>query len=217
MGMRNQGTHRTRRRTWLQDESARRTTDIAAAIARHSRRRTLHLRDCQRRISYNAFSPRSPFNLPVPPAAHWRPSDVTVRSGSWLQPMKPKASTAKKIAAFRMPPYTRRPICSQLGCLVLALAVLTLPLAGIRFERAPILTPIATELVPLATSLQSPPSSPVDLPSLLAPARLVLGPLPSAVFGPNADSKGLIHNLTSFGFPDSRPIDIPNGRSPPSA
>ncbi len=115
-----------------------------------------------------------------------------------------------------MSPYTRRSICSQLGCLVLALAVLALPLAGISIERAPILTPLATELVPLGMSLQSPPSSHLDLPSFLAPARLVIGPLPSAALGPNADSKGRIRNLTSLGSPDSRPIDIPNGRSPPS-
>jgi hypothetical protein len=100
--------------------------------------------------------------------------------------------------------------------LVLTLAVLALPLAAIRFERAPILTPLATELVPLGTSLQSPPSDPLDLPLFLAPARLVLGFLPSAGFGPNAESKGQIRNLTSLGFPDSRAIDIPNGRSPPS-
>src|SRR6266852_3155120 len=72
--------------------------------------------------------------------------------------MKPKASAARKIAAFRMPPYIRRPICSQLGFLLLGLTVLALPLAGIRVERAPILTPLATELVPLGTSLQSPAS-----------------------------------------------------------
>jgi|HubBroStandDraft_1064217.scaffolds.fasta_scaffold129627_3 hypothetical protein len=112
--------------------------------------------------------------------------------------------------------YTRRLVCSQLGCLLLALAVLALPLAGVRIERAPILTPLATELVPLGTSLQSPPSSHFALPSFLAPTRLDLAPLPSVVFGPNADSKGQIRNLTSFGFPDSRTIDLPNGRSPPS-
>lgn len=94
--------------------------------------------------------------------------------------------------------------------------MLALPLAGIRFDRAPLLTPLAAELVPLGTSLQSPPSGPLDLPSLLAPARLVLGLLPSADFEPNADCKGQIRNLTSLGFPDSRAIDIPNGRSPPS-
>jgi hypothetical protein len=115
-----------------------------------------------------------------------------------------------------MPPYTRRPIGSQLGFLLIALTVLALPLAGIKIERAPILTPLATELVPLGTSLQSPPSTHLDLPSFLAPSRLVLGPLPSAIFGTHSDGKGRIHNLTSFGFSDSHAIDIPNGRSPPS-
>jgi hypothetical protein len=115
-----------------------------------------------------------------------------------------------------MPPYTRRPIRSQLGFLVLALTVLALPLAGTRVERAPILTPLATELVPLGTSLESPPITRLDLPSFLAPARLVLGPLPSAIFGTNAESKGRIHNLTNLGFLELRALDIPNGRSPPS-
>jgi hypothetical protein len=82
-----------------------------------------------------------------------------VRSGSLLQLMKPKASAGKKIAAFRMSPYTRDSIHSQLCCLALTLVLLALPLAGIRIERAPILNPLATELVPLGTSLQ-PPISP---------------------------------------------------------
>jgi hypothetical protein len=130
--------------------------------------------------------------------------------------MKPKASAAKKIAAFRMPSYTRHSICSQLYCLALTVVLLALPLAGIRIERAPILTPLATELVPLGTSLQSPPASLFHLSSFAAPARLVLGPLPSAAFAANADSDGQIQNIASLGFPDSRAIDIPNGRSPPS-
>jgi len=56
--------------------------------------------------------------------------------------------------------------------LVLTLALLAFPLAGTKPERAPILIPLATQLVPLGTSLQSPPSSHLDLPSFLAPARL---------------------------------------------
>jgi hypothetical protein len=115
-----------------------------------------------------------------------------------------------------MPPYTQRPIRSQLGFLVLALTVLALPLAGIKVERAPILTPLATDLVPLGTSLQSPPSGSPDLPSFLAPSRLVLGPLPSMIFGTHGDGRGRIHNLTNLGFLELRALDIPNGRSPPS-
>jgi hypothetical protein len=98
--------------------------------------------------------------------------------------------------------------------LVLALTVLALPLAGIKVECAPILTPLATELVPLGTSLQSPAKGSPHLPSLLAPSRLVLAP--SAIFATNADRKGRIHNLTNLGFPELRALDIPNGRSPPS-
>jgi hypothetical protein len=101
--------------------------------------------------------------------------------------------------------------------LVLTLAVLALPMAGIAQERAPILTPLATELVPLGTSLQSPPAGRLHPPSFLAPGRLVLGPLRSASFRPNAHSSGRIRGITSPGFPDSHAIDIPNGRSPPSS
>jgi hypothetical protein len=115
-----------------------------------------------------------------------------------------------------MSSYSGHPIRSQLGCLVLALAVLALPLAGIRFERARVLVPLATELVPLGTSVQLPASNQLDLPSFLVPTRLLLGPLPFAVFGLNAGSNGRIRNLISLGFSDSRAIDIPNGRSPPS-
>jgi hypothetical protein len=112
--------------------------------------------------------------------------------------------------------YNRRLFRAQLACLVLALALLALPLTGITVDRTPILTPLATELVPLGTSLQSPPSSPFLPTSFMAPARLVLGPLPSAVFEAGPDSKGRLRKNTSHTFPDSRAIEIPNGRSPPS-
>jgi len=130
--------------------------------------------------------------------------------------MKLKASAARKIAAFRMPLYSRRSICSQLYCLTLTLALLALPLAGTKVERAPILTPLATELVPLGASLQSPPTNLLYLTSFAAPARLFLGPLPSAAFAWNADSDGRVQNITSSGFVESRATDSPNGRSPPS-
>src|ERR1700674_1190171 len=125
--------------------------------------------------------------------------------------MKPKASTARKIEAFRMAPYTARLTCSQLGCLVLTLALLALPLAGTAQEPAPILIPLATELVPLGTSLESPPAGHFSQPSFVAPARLVLGPPPISAFGPNAGSKGRTSNITSLGFPDSCAKDLPHG------
>jgi len=98
----------------------------------------------------------------------------------------------------------------------MAVALLALPLAGISIQRAPILTPLVTTLVPLGTAVQSPPSGHLDLPSLLAPARLVLGRLPPAVFEPNADGDSRIHNLPSFGLPESPSVEVPHGRSPPS-
>jgi len=96
------------------------------------------------------------------------------------------------------------------------LALLALPLAGIRMERAPILTPLPTELVPLGTSLESPPAPHLHLPSFVAPTRLVLGPLPSAAFAANADSDGQAQDVASRAFPDSGARDSPHGRSPPS-
>ena len=102
-----------------------------------------------------------------------------------------------------MSPYTRRSIVAQLYCLALTLALLALPLAGIVPEHAPILTPLATELVPLGTSLQLPPTNPFHLPSLEAPARLVLGPSPSPAIALNPDSDGRLQKVASRGFSDS--------------
>jgi hypothetical protein len=130
--------------------------------------------------------------------------------------MNPKASATRKIAAFRMLPYTRRVFRPQLGCLVLTLILLALPLAVTTQERAPILVPLAIELVPLGTDLQSPPASLSHLPSLVAPARLVLGPLPWAVFVLNPDTGAPLQNIMGPGFPDSSATDCPHGRSPPS-
>ena len=100
--------------------------------------------------------------------------------------------------------------------MILALALLALPLAGIRVERTPILTPLATELVPLGTSLQSPPYTDFHPPLLAAPTRIVLGLFFSIVFSPNPDPDGRVQNLASPGFPDSGAVDSPHGRSPPS-
>jgi hypothetical protein len=83
--------------------------------------------------------------------------------------------------AFRISPYSARAICSQLFCLALTLLIAALPLAGLKLERAPILTPSGEEPVPLDTSLQLPSGSSFHLPSLETSGRLVLGPLPSLV------------------------------------
>jgi len=100
--------------------------------------------------------------------------------------------------------------------LAVALALLALPLAGTKAQATPILAPLATDLVPLGTSVQAPPAILSPLPSLVAPARLVLGPLPSAVFAPTPKRGDRLQHLTSRGFTTSGAIDSPNGRSPPS-
>jgi len=115
-----------------------------------------------------------------------------------------------------MPLYILRSACSQLGCLVLTLALLAFPLAGTKPEHAPILIPLATHLVPLGASLQSPSGSPFQLPSFLAPGRLVLGPLPSPPLAPNLYSDSRLH-ITSHVFRYPGATDRPNCRSPPSA
>ena len=99
---------------------------------------------------------------------------------------------------------------------MLTLALLAFPLAGIRIERAPILTSLATELVPLGTSLRSPLDSPIHVPSFVVAAKLVLGPLPSAALEANVDGNGRIQSIASPCFPDSDSIGSPLGRSPPS-
>jgi hypothetical protein len=84
--------------------------------------------------------------------------------------------------------------------LALALALIALPSAGMRAERAPILTPLATELVPLGMSLQAPPASLLHVPSFVAAAKLVLGPLPAALEA-NPDGNGRLQNIASLGLP----------------
>jgi len=129
--------------------------------------------------------------------------------------MKLKASITKKIAAFRMSLYTPRKSGSQLGIFVLAFALLALPLAGVRIERVPLLTPLVTELTPLGASLQAPPANLFRLSNLVAPAKLVLGLLPSVVCTANAASTGRIQIVSSIDVVDSLTLDSPNGRSPP--
>jgi hypothetical protein len=92
--------------------------------------------------------------------------------------------------------------------------MLALPLAGIKPKRTPILIPLTTHLVPLDRSLQPPAGGNFQLPSLLGPGRLVLGPPTSPALAQNLHSDRF--HITSLGFRDRGEIDRPNGRSPPS-
>ena len=101
--------------------------------------------------------------------------------------MKTKAGSAvKKIAAFRMsslypsfnPLSTSYCLAPDAGIARASIGRYPVP------EHAPILTPLATAArARPGTNLHSPPSNHLDLRPFLAPSRLVLGPLPSAVFG----------------------------------
>jgi hypothetical protein len=132
--------------------------------------------------------------------------------------MKRKAGVVQAIAVFRTALFIPHSICSQLACLILALSLLMLPYrGGVRVHQDPtILTPLTADLVPLGTSLEFPPSSTTNLPSFLAPARLVLGPLPAAVIGPNAEGNNQLRSFFCSGFREWRAPDSSNGRSPPS-
>src|SRR5262249_55693628 len=91
--------------------------------------------------------------------------------------MEPRASALSRIAAQRMSPYIGRYRRSQLSCLILALAVLSLPLSGGKRAAEPILVPLATRLVPLGPGLEAPQSPPLHLPESAAPIKIVCGPL----------------------------------------
>src|SRR5215472_620067 len=94
--------------------------------------------------------------------------------------MELKASALSRIAAHRMSPYSHRYRSSQLGCLFLALTVLSLPLAGRKTAAEPFLVPLATRLVPLGPGLEAPQPAPLHLPDSAAPLKIVLG-LPAAI------------------------------------
>src|SRR5262249_23704246 len=113
-----------------------------------------------------------------------------------------------------LPSYSARFIGAQFCRLALVLAIATLPLAGTKPQRAPILTPFDVEPVPLGTGLQIPSGSPLPLPSLLTSERLVLGPSPSPALGPVLYSDSRLYR-TSSGFRGRDAIYRPSGRSPP--
>src|SRR5215469_11422147 len=127
--------------------------------------------------------------------------------------MELKASALSKIAAHRMSSYSGRYRCSQLGCLLLALAVLSLPLAGRETGAEPLLVPLATRLVPLGPGLEAPQPAPLHVPDSAAPLKNVLG-LPTVIRIHQRDSSRAIR-LPAFLTTDPLRGLTPNGRSPP--
>ena len=129
--------------------------------------------------------------------------------------MELKASALSRIAAHRMSPYSGRYRCSQLGCLFLALAVLSLPLAGRKTAAEPFLVPLATRLVSLGLGLEAPQSPPLHVPESAAPLRIVFS-LPAAIGTRPRDCSHTMQ-VPAFLTTDSLPRRTPNGRSPPLA
>lgn len=130
--------------------------------------------------------------------------------------MRPKAKAASKTTPLRMLAYSARTAGSQLCCVLLTLAVLALPLAGVKPQRGAILLPLATHLVPLDRSVQQPAGTNSQVPSLLGPGRLVLGPPTSPSVTLNLYDQRRFR-FTSSDFCDQGVIERPTGRSPPSA
>ena len=84
-------------------------------------------------------------------------------------------ASAPSRAALRMFPHTQWRAARQLCCLLLSLALISIPLNGALALRASILIPLGTTLVPLGTSIQSPNPTLVQF-SVAAPSgrRIVL-------------------------------------------
>ena len=128
--------------------------------------------------------------------------------------MKLKPSAMNKIAAFRMASYSQRLRCSQLSCLIVTIAVFSIPLAGREATQTSVLIPLATKLVPFGTSLESPPVVVFQFPELAGPAKIPFGPFPRVGFEPNIRVGA--PNLPVVRLADWGQIDVPHGRSPPA-
>ena len=117
-------------------------------------------------------------------------------------------------AALRMLPYTRRRTAPQLCCLLLALAVISIPLNEMPAPQASSLISLRTTFVPFDTSIQSPDLTVVQL-SIGAPSvkRIVLAS--------NAISFPAPHHrdFACYREPDRRgpsgAVVLVTGRSPP--
>src|SRR5215472_3406395 len=100
--------------------------------------------------------------------------------------MKLKVKAASRIAAPRMPSYTRWRVYSQLCAFAVVVSLLALPLAGGESQKIQILTPLATELVPLGATLQSQPHIPLGFPAFATATRVILGILSASCLVPGA-------------------------------
>ena len=119
-------------------------------------------------------------------------------------------------AALRMLLYTQRRAGLQLGCLLLALALLTIPLNGVATPEASSLSPLRTTFIPFEAAIQSPSPTVVQFSlATLAAKKIVLawnaGALAMSVIG------AFVPAPTLDTHAPSGTVVFTNGRSPPRA
>jgi len=125
-------------------------------------------------------------------------------------------ASARYRAALRMLRYTQPRINRQLCALLLALALVSIPLSGIAAPRASSLVPLRTTFVPFDASIQSPNPTPAQF-SIAAPSvkRIAIASNANAFpIPPNRDSQSY---LTSDSHGHSGAVVLASGRSPPPA
>ena len=126
-----------------------------------------------------------------------------------------KASATSR-AALRMLPYTQRPTTPQLCCLLLMLAVISLPLNGMPAPRTSSLAPLQTGFAPFDTTIQAPDLTVVQLSVGALPGkRIALAWNATSLPAPQH------RDFASYPEPDrygpSGPVALVTGRSPPLA
>ena len=126
-----------------------------------------------------------------------------------------RASAAYR-AALRMLPYTKRWAVPQLCCLLLAFALISIPLNGMPAPRSPSLVPLKTAFVPFGTSIQSPDPTVVQF-SVAAPSgrRIVLAS--NTISFPIPQPRSVPRDTAIDGHCRSGITGFPSVRSPPRA
>jgi hypothetical protein len=139
---------------------------------------------------------------------------VTVPAELRLQEKSVKASTAHRAAGLRMSSYTAEPARSQMCSVLLALALVMLPMVGVQMRPETVPTPLRTQLVPFGAGVQSLPSpSPQAQPRLASGVRLFT--FSTATFVTPLELGRCQRDLRGDGRAHLNVIALPAVRSPP--
>jgi len=111
--------------------------------------------------------------------------------------------------------YIQRYRCSQLFCLLLVLAVCSIPLAEVDNAPHSVLIPLATNLVPLGPAVEAPLVEGTHFPDWSASTKVSFGPLPDAGFAPEIREQraGFAAAITT----EVGKNHVPRSRAPPSS